>query len=152
MDVRGSGKSTYIKNNINKNNKEICISRDKIRFNLVSEKEPYFSKETEVYNLFIKEINYYLQQGYTVYADATHINKKSRNKLINNLSIIPNNIIGYYIKTPLEVALKRNENREGRAVIPASAITNIFNSFELPTEDELDEFYVIENDTKTKIF
>ena len=152
MDVRGSGKSTYIKNNINKNNKEICISRDEIRLNLITDKEEYFSKEKEVYREYINRIEGYLSAGYDVYADATNINKKSREKLINRLNINPNKIIGYYMKTPLEVALKRNENRKGMAAVPASVITSIYNSLELPTEDELDEFYIIENDIQTKIF
>ena len=152
MDVRGSGKSTYLKNNIDENNKEIIISRDEIRLDLITDKEGYFSKEKEVYKEYINKIEKYLSAGYNVYADATNINKKSREKLINRLNINPNKIIGYYIKTPLEVALKRNENRKGMAAVPASVTTSIYNSLELPTEDELDEFYIIEDNIKTKIF
>ena len=51
----GSGKSTWTQQ-YKENKKVVIISRDEIRFRLVSEKEEYFSKETQVFNIFISEI------------------------------------------------------------------------------------------------
>ena len=52
--ISGSGKSTFVKNNLKEN--EVWISRDKIRFSLVKENEKYFSKENLVYKTFVEEI------------------------------------------------------------------------------------------------
>ena len=50
MGAPGAGKSTFIKNL--KGESGIPISRDQIRFSMVKEDEPYFSKEKEVYKEF----------------------------------------------------------------------------------------------------
>lgn len=50
--IPGSGKSTWAKNHLDDNS--IWISRDLIRFSMVSEEEEYFSKEKEVFKEFIK--------------------------------------------------------------------------------------------------
>ena len=55
--VPGTGKSTWIKNNLSKFEGEVeVISRDEIRFSMVSEGEEYFSKEDEVFKEFINRI------------------------------------------------------------------------------------------------
>lgn len=134
MGMAGSGKSTYAKSILKEDEK--YVSRDEIRFALVPENEDYFSKEGMVFNLFINTISNYLRQGFTVYADAIHLNKKSRNKIIHALSIEPDEIEVIYMNTPLDLTLERNSFREGRARVPNTVIKAMYNSIELPTKDE----------------
>ena len=71
MGVPGSGKTTYAKKFIGEN--DIYVSRDEVRFSLVAEDEPYFSREDEVFDCFINEIRKSLNEYDTTYVDATHI-------------------------------------------------------------------------------
>lgn len=133
--VPGSGKSTLLKNHLKMNSKNIAVSRDKIRFNLVKSDEPYFSKEKEVYKEFWKEINYYLSIGYNVFADQTSLTKKSRKYLMDNVHGYKNvNII--WMATPLNVSLERNNNRAGREFVPPETIKRMYYSFEKPSFEE----------------
>ena len=63
-----------------------------------------------------------------VYADATHLNKASREKVLNKIKILPESINVLYIKTPLELCIERNEKRDGRARVPKEVIKNMYNS------------------------
>ena len=60
----GSGKSTWIQNNLHTfEGYTSVVSRDEIRFLLVPEGEDYFSKETEVFQQFVDEINMDTERG-----------------------------------------------------------------------------------------
>ena len=63
--IPGSGKSTWAKSQLD--NKSIWISRDQIRFSMVSESGEYFSKEKEVFRESIKEINLAIMTTYNKY-------------------------------------------------------------------------------------
>ena len=107
MGAPGAGKSTFIKSL--RTESYITISRDEVRFSMVKEDEPYFSKEKAVYKEYIRLINEYLSQNRDVIADATHLNAASRNKLINCITAPNINIHVIWIKTTLETCLKQNE-------------------------------------------
>lgn len=135
MGVPGSGKTTYAKKFIGDN--DIYVSRDEIRFELVTEDEPYFSKEDEVLKTFISKVD----EGITkakryVVADATHLNAGSRAKLLKNLHNKPDNVYVLYVAVPLEVALERNAQRSGRALVPETSIRNMFQSLSFPKKEE----------------
>lgn len=135
-----SGKSTWIQRNLKPG--AIWISRDFIRFSIVNENEDYFSHETEVFKNFIDQINYNLINSDIdiIYIDATHINKKSRNKTLNLLNknyISELNCICF--TTPKEVCLERNSLRKGRSRVPDSAIHNMFKNYKCPNKNE--EFF-----------
>lgn len=55
MGIPGSGKSTWIENHLYESS--VRISRDEVRFSMVSEEEEYFSKEKAVFKEFIYRIN-----------------------------------------------------------------------------------------------
>lgn len=146
MGAPGAGKSTFIKNL--KGESGIPISRDKIRFSMVKENEPYFSKEKEVYKEFVRLINEHLSKNCDVVADATHLNAASRNKLINCITAPNVNIHVVWIKTTLETCLKQNELRKGtRAYVPPSVITKMHQSIERPQfEEGISSIYIFEED------
>ena len=137
-----SGKSTWIKEQVAVANKYLnveVVSRDAIRFSLLEEGEDYFSKEKEVFKTYCKNISDFLMDKTTdvVIADATHINKKSRAKLFNNISIPKDcRLEAVCFETPLEICLERNAEREGLARVPDEAIYGLYSDYERPTGAE----------------
>lgn len=117
------------------------VSRDDIRFSIIKEDEEYFSHETEVFNRFVNEVYENLTDAYDVIADATHLNKKSRKKLINaidNRGKIDYQIIFIYFDTPYEICCGRNQLREGRKRVPDEIMKSMWDNFQKPSiiEDE----------------
>lgn len=135
MGVPGSGKTTYAKKMMG--DYDIYVSRDEIRFGLVREDEPYFSKEDEVLQTFIRTINdaLLIAQRYVI-ADATHLNMGSRAKILKNLHNKPDSVYVVYVAVSLQTALERNAQREGRALVPESSIKNMYKSISLPRKEE----------------
>lgn len=145
MGAPGSGKSTWCKNHFN-DKKVSYVSRDEIRFSLVAEDEEYFSKENEVFRQFVYEINDALKLGIDVVADATHLNAASRNRVISLIKTPVDEINVIWIKTPLEIALERNEGRTGRTYVPKSVIRRMFYQMEEPTfEEGFNKIYIVED-------
>lgn len=143
--VPGSGKTHYAKNHLIPHAHYSYISRDEIRFDLVKEDEDYFSKENDVFCIFVDEIVHDLKNPLNdcVIADATHINWASRKKLINAIGKkIPLdnqiNIIPIVVQTNLETCLERNHQREGCAVVPDEVIKHMYNRFRNPSRDPFD--------------
>lgn len=150
MGVPGSGKTTYAKKMMG--DYDIYVSRDEIRFGLVKEDEPYFSKEDEVLQTFIRTINDALPiaQRYVI-ADATHLNMGSRAKILKNLHNKPDNVYVIYVAVSLQTALERNAQREGRALVPESSIKNMYKSITLPRKEEgIDMTLWLNEDSTTK--
>lgn len=152
VGVPGSGKSTFAEK-MEKEYNALRVSRDVIRFSMVAEDEKYFSKETEVFNTFAREIATKLFCGYNVIADATHITIKSRAKLINavkrGLKLISGNenyleenveLQACVIRKSLERTLEQNENRKGtRSYVPKSVIRKMNEQFEdISTEENFE--------------
>lgn len=137
MGIPGSGKSTFTKGIMDLAN-DIYVSRDDIRFELLKDKDDYFSHENEVWNLFIKKIIEGLQQDKKVWADATHINKASRGKLLNAVynKIIPDSVSIVFMNTDVKVALERNNHRGGRAHVPDDVIYSMWRGLQLPRYNE----------------
>lgn len=131
----GSGKSTWARQKIVENGGVWC-SRDEVRFSIVKEDEEYFSHEDEVFNTWIKQINKALENPEVedVYIDATHLNDKSRNKVLNRLTKNTDieKITNVLFLTPLETCLERNKQRSGRAVVPEEVIKNMAKTFQIP--------------------
>ena len=131
----GSGKSTFVKKYIKNANH---VSRDEIRFSLLAEDEPYFSKENQVYREFVWEIyNSLLNKKEDVVADATNLNEKSRAKLFNAIPLDLSNyeVIAVYMNTPLKTCLDRNELRKGigRTYVPPQNLRRMFFAKSNPT-------------------
>lgn len=138
IGLPGAGKSTWLKTYADNG---VIVSRDAIRFAMIGEDEPYFSKETEVFNRFIEIIQECIDDEYieNIYIDATHVTKAGRNKVLNCLNLDKvDKKCAVLATTPLHTCLLRNSLREGRERVPESAINNMALSFEWP-KDEFDE-------------
>ena len=126
-----SGKSTFAQQFI-KNNDIRYVSRDEIRFSMVKENEEYFSREKEVFEKFAGTIAQTLVDGFDVIADATHLNRISRDKLIRTIDQYTTEYTITYIvlETSLETCMKRNALREGRARVPDSVMKSMAENWE----------------------
>lgn len=123
------------------------VSRDEIRFSMVPEGDEYFSREDEVFEKFVKEINDGLRQSLDVVADATHLNTASRLKLLYSLDLDRSKTLVELIclRPPLEVCLERNETRKGtRSYVPINVIKKMYYSFSMPSFDDPCHFNAIE--------
>lgn len=136
IGIPGSGKTTYAKNLINHTDKKcniIHISRDEIRFSLLEEKDSYFSREKQVYKIFINKIRENLKAGNDVIIDATHITWGSRHKIFRNLTNIKNlEIIGIWMRTPFLECCERNNKRKGLSKVPEHTLKDMIEHFEEP--------------------
>ena len=134
--IPGSGKSTFLK--ANKGKDEVIISRDDIRFSLLKEGEEYFSRENEVFKKFITQITNSINLGYNTYADATHLNNVSREKLLRALDKAgckPSATEVIFFDVPLDVCLARNEKRKNtKTYVPRGVIRRMFNQLTYPIE------------------
>ena len=106
-------------------------SRDNVRFSMVREDEEYFAHEDEVFESWILSIQEAIASSdiENVYIDATHLNDKSRNKVLNRLNLKDVNLCAVNFMVPLEECFRRNEMREGRAKVPRGVIRRMFYSF-----------------------
>jgi predicted kinase len=132
--IPGSGKSTWVKQKIAEKG-GFWASRDAVRFSMVREDEPYFERETEVFNAWIAQICDALCNPLVedIYVDATHLNDRSREKTLSRLPKENiNKITNVVFMVPIEVCLERNRQRTGRAVVPDEVIQNMAKSFRLP--------------------
>lgn len=143
----GAGKSTWAKKMAEKQAKPVYyVSRDEVRFSMVSEEEEYFSKENEVFKEWIHRIQNFLDidEDCYVIADATHLSERSRNKTLDALNIPNNtNIIPVSVYPGVQKCLDRNEKRSGRARVPRSVIRRMCMSYEVPTSNEKYHYYSI---------
>lgn len=139
--VPGAGKTTFLKNAA-KNLKENYnlsveyVSRDEVRFSMLEESDDYFSKEKEVYKEFCNRIQKAIDNKDVIIADATHITRKSREKLLKSLDLTGVNISCISFEPTLEWCLDRNEERTGRAYVPREVIKSMYEQFEPPSKDE----------------
>ena len=142
----GSGKSTWAKSQIEKSldkTKCVIISRDEIRFSLISDEDEYFSKEDLVFETFIKEINKALQEKDSVYVDATHLSSINRNKVLDRLELAGTNIIPVNFETSLETCMAQNNLRTGREKVPERVVKNMWYAFAPATYDEKHKYFHI---------
>ena len=85
----------------------------------------------------IKEIQKAIDNKVNVIiADATHITKRSREKLLDSLDLTGINIFCISFEPTLKWCLDRNEERTGRAYVPREVIKRMYKQFEPPREDE----------------
>lgn len=133
--IPGSGKSYAAKQITEKFTK--YVSRDEVRFSMLKEGQDYFSQERKVFSAFIGQIQALLNDGYNVIADATHLNRGSRAKLLNALDLDGVKVIAFdMFDVPFEVCVERNAQRSGRERVPDDAMKNMKRYSSRPTQAE----------------
>ena len=134
MGVAGAGKSTWIKQNYPD---AVPVSRDAIRFEILDEKGgEYFDHEDEVFNSFIHQIIGSLVADEVTIADATHLNRKARLKVLSRVRKYADEVEVVWIRVPLETTLRQNAMRSGRAKVPNDVIKRMYQSIERPEDNE----------------
>lgn len=135
--VPASGKSTWVKERLNEHS--VWISRDNIRFSMVSENEEYFAKEGEVFNAFIRAIKAAIKDDSIedIYIDATHLTETSRNKVLDRFVWgVRDKLYVVAFDVNLETCLERNNKRTGRERVPEYVIKNMAKTYTKPTYNE----------------
>ena len=154
VGVPGSGKSTWIQNHIDffKNSYSV-ISRDAIRFAELKEDDDYFSKENIVWDKYVFAAKNSLKENENTILDATHLNEKSRAKVLNALKdclkdVEINTIV---MNTSLNRTIAQNNMREGRSFVPLSAVRRMNSQLTMPTlEEGFDNIYIYNPDKENK--
>lgn len=133
----GSGKSTWANSFRQSRTRTLYVSRDKIRFELLKEGEHYFAHEDQVQRIFIESIVYGLQHDVDVIADATHLSRGSRNKLIKALEAQgmgadQYELVFVFMATDTQTCVDRDGLREGRAHVTESVVRKMASQCTLP--------------------
>ena len=150
--IPASGKSSWVRSRLEPGAE--WISRDNVRFAFLKDDEEYFAHEDEVFDTFINYINQTLENDniHTIYIDATHINKRSRNKTLSKVrkeNIAELNCVCF--TTPLEICIARNHLREGRAKVPQHAIENMYRACVAPVAaEDFDHVYAVDENGNMK--
>ena len=147
--IPASGKSTWAMKDATARLYETCIiiSRDSIRKSLIGEGN-YFSKEKEVFNKFIDSINSAISEEIEhIYIDATHVSPQSRNKVLSKLKTDGKDIALFVeiFEVDKEIAITRNQKREGFARVPDEAIIKMSENWVTPRalDKEFDNFVYV---------
>ena len=131
--IPGCGKSTYGRKLVELHSDWEYVSRDEIRFTYVSDQAHYYDHEYEVYKEFCNRISMHLINGKTVIADATHLTKGSRLKLINNLDVKPDKVTVIVMMTSVQTCLERVKNRELEITrVPEQTILSMSHRYRKP--------------------
>lgn len=138
----GSGKSTWAKGFMEETarlgGKAEYVSRDKIRLTLLEDDEEYFTHEIQVYKKFVSTIQDNLMNGIDVVADATHLTKYARRRLLTaiDMKITDYEIVMVAFDGDPDRCVARNSAREGRAHVPENVIRNMCRDYRPPTLEE----------------
>lgn len=141
VGIPGCGKSTFCKARLGEGVK--WISRDVVRFSMITDKDNYFAKEDFVFAEWIKQVQEAINDDSTlhIFVDATHINANSRFKTLRSLRI-PNdvNVIYCVFDTDFATCVRRNKQRTGLALVPDSAMRNMKKNFQDIQDYEIKNF------------
>lgn len=132
--IPGSGKSFWAKHHADM--EHIWVSRDEVRFSMLKDGDEYFKYENLVFSEWINRIQKALDNDrvQAVYADATHINERSRIKTLRNLRLSSDiRVIPVVFNTPYETCYYRNKNRTDRARVPNRVMWQMHRDWEEPS-------------------
>ncbi len=89
-------------------------------------------------------------QGVDYVVDNTNPTREERARYIPAAKAEGYRVVGYFMQSRLKDCIARNNLREGREKIPATAIAMTSNRLEMPDREEgFDELYFVANDGET---
>ena len=128
IGIQGSGKSEFCRR---------CLP-DVVRVNLDTQK----TRNNE--RRLLEECH---EKGCDYVVDNTNPTREDRARYIVPAKQNGYRVIGYFMQSRLQECIRRNNLREGKAVLPAKAIAMTSNMLELPSKAEgFDELYFVAND------
>ena len=135
------GVTFHIQGDIKAEAKYPCrwVSRDNVRNTFLTDADKnMFAYEDDVFDEFCHQIDVALTEVDVVYADATHLSQKARNKVLDKLHLDGVDIYPVVFNIPLDTILEQNEQRKGigRTYVPRSVIRRMYYQFEKPTDNE----------------
>lgn len=146
VGIPASGKSTFIRKQI-KENDGAYISRDEVRFSIITDEDDYFGKENLVFDTFVQKVQNAIDDDNgpeDVYVDATHVSWGSRKKILNRLSFgNVKELVWLYFKVSAGTALTRNAYRTGRSLVPETAILSMAENITKPKPNERTRVWTI---------
>lgn len=146
VGIPASGKSTFIRKQI-KENGGTYVSRDEVRFSIITDEDDYFGKENLVFDTFAQKVQNTIDDENgpeDVYVDATHISRGSRRKILNRLSFgNVKELVWLYFDVSAETALARNMSRTGRSLVPETAILSMAENITKPKPNERTRVWII---------
>lgn len=149
VGIPASGKSTFIRKQI-KENGGAYISRDEVRFSIITDGDDYFGKENLVFDTFVQKVQNAIDDENgpeDVYVDATHVSWGSRRKILNRLSFgNVKELVWLYFKVSAGTALARNASRTGRSLVPETAILSMAENITKPKPNERTRVWTINED------
>ena len=87
------------------------------------------------------------ENGCDYVVDNTNPTRADRKRYISPAKAEGYRIVGYFMQSRLQDCIRRNNQRQGKAAIPAKAIAMTSNRLELPSRTEgFDELYYVAND------
>lgn len=142
VGIPGSGKSVLAKEYAKRYN-AVIVSTDKIREELFGD-EAIQNNHKKVFEIAYERIKEALYYHKSVIFDATNISRKNRIKLLKFIEPFNRGFkVALVLKTPLEEAKRRNQDRE--RVVPEEVLERMSKNFCEPTEEEgWDEIYFFE--------
>ena len=135
IGIQGSGKSEFYRR---------YLAVDHVRVNL----DTLHTRNNEQ-----RLINSCFADGKSFAVDNTNPTKAERAVYISAAKAKGYRVVGYFMQSVLQDCIARNDERPGKANVPAKAIAATSNRLELPSRSEgFDELYYVQNDGKDMIF
>ena len=119
IGVPGSGKTTLLKKSVRARDGVVYICPDDIRFELTGNASDQ-TRNREVWSEAYRRIHEALEAGRDVAVDATNAAQADRLRLVEHCRLKASSVIGFWVRTPLEVCLQRNSKRS--RVVPVASI------------------------------
>lgn len=134
IGIPGSGKSTWIEQNLVDRSKSAIISMDELRKELTGDTTDQ-TQNALVASLARRNLLGAISIGVPyIYWDNTTTQRKYRKEIISIAKKGGYEVNAVYFKIPFETCLKRNGNRS--RVVPVDVLVRMANQLQPPTKDE----------------
>lgn len=134
----GSGKSTWAKDYITSHPNTVIVASDAVRYDLFGSYNLNRQQERKVIPEMLQRISDASTKGQDVIIDVAICKNKSRIKWYNRIKNLYKEIDLVIIEVPIELALKRNQQRERH--VPEYVIKDMYDIYERPSQEVFCKF------------